>query len=405
MTEQSTSDHLTTNPKAPVTIDQLVNETDFVALTDPQRLAQPADRPIVQATYKVTPKTFIVNEQMDIEFTGEGEHLWVLIKKTGMNTGYVANLLADWADIPARDIGYSGLKDRHAVTTQWFSLRIPNRTLPKTPFHPEVREFESVEMIEQHWHNKKLGRGTHKSNQFILILTDVQFDSLAAVEARLEQIQDRGVPNYFGSQRFGHYGNNIKDALRWFDTLQATTQSNEMEVKSDDKKSKHKRMNKREREQQSMWISAARSLIFNKIVDARVRNETWASGLAGEAFNLDGSGSIFTSTEINEDLQQRLFNHDIHPTAPLWGTGETQSSGEAERLEQRIVQSDTILSLLAQGLTSQGVKSQRRSIRLLTKQLTWQWLDERTLQLQFSLPAGSYATSVLYGLVQRLTLN
>ncbi|MDO5770358.1 MAG: tRNA pseudouridine(13) synthase TruD, partial [Psychrobacter sp.] len=365
----------------------------------------PAKLPILQATYKVTPETFIVNEQMDIDFTGEGEHLWVLIKKTGMNTGFVANLLADWAGIPARDVGYSGLKDRQAVTTQWFSLRIPNRTLPDTPFHPALKDFESIEVVEQHWHNKKLNRGTHKFNQFILILSEVQLDSLEAVEYRLQQIRDLGVPNYFGTQRFGHYGNNIKEALRWFDTLLAATSNSGSLARSNDKRNKNKRINKREREQQSMWISAARSLIFNRILDTRVRNTTWDSGLAGDAFNLDGTGSIFCSNQIDDELVQRLLLKDIHPTGLLWGIGEAQTSGAAAQLERQLVCEDGLLSQLARGIEAQGVKSQRRSLRLVPKDMRWRWIDTQSLELKFSLPSGSYATGVLYSLVKRLELS
>lgn len=387
-----------------MTIDQLLSETDFTTLTDPTQLAQPAALPVAQATYKVAPETFVVNEQMDINFTEEGEHLWLLIKKTGMNTGFVANLLADWAAIPARDIGYSGLKDRQAVTTQWFSLRIPNRTLPDTPFNPEVRDFESVEVIEQHWHNKKLNRGTHKFNEFILTLTDVQFDSLEAVESRLQQIRDYGVPNYFGSQRFGHHGNNIKDALRWFATIQNPTQNSESSATPSDKKGKNKRINKRQREQQSLWLSAARSLIFNRILDARVRNDSWDSGLDGEVFNLDGTGSLFSSTQLDDELTQRLLTKDIHPTGVLWGTGEAQTSGAAAQFERQCVCGDVLLTQLAQGLERQGVKSQRRSLRVLPTDLTWRWIDHQTLELKFALTTGSYATSVLYSLIEQLQI-
>ena len=96
---------------------------DIATITDTANLPQPSLQPIRQATYKANTTDFIVNELLPLDFTGEGEHLWLHIEKSGMNTAYLAKILSEWADIPLRDVGYSGLKDRHALTTQWFSLR------------------------------------------------------------------------------------------------------------------------------------------------------------------------------------------------------------------------------------------------------------------------------------------
>lgn len=390
---------------APSSLSALLDATDFATLTDPTRLAQPAPLPLIQATYKAQPQHFIVIEQMDIDFTNKGEHLWLLIKKTGMNTGYAANLLAEWASIPARDVGYSGLKDRQAVTTQWFSLRIPNRQLPEPAFEPPLKNHEQLQILEQHWHNKKLNRGTHKRNHFILTLTELEFDDKQAVESRLTQIVEHGVPNYFGSQRFGHGGSNIKEALAWFaaaSDAQLTAVSTKPKQVS--KPAKNKKIHKRHRQQQSLWLSAARSLIFNSILDHRVRDGSWELGMEGEAFNLDGSGSIFTSHHLDTLLRQRLLNKDIHPTGILWGVGDSQTSGAAAALEQQLLDNQPLLSLLARGLEAQGVKAQRRSLRLLPSNMKWQWLTKTSLQLQFDLPTGSYATSVLASLSNRLML-
>lgn len=422
------------NASAP-SLSQLLNSTDFAAVTDPRQLPQPAALPIQQATHKICPEHFIVNEQLDIEFSGEGEHLWVFIQKTGMNTVHAAKLLADWVGIPERDVGYSGLKDRQAVTTQWFSLRIPNRTLPEAPFNPVLTDDtvlngqstaettiasesatpqEQIAVLEQHWHNKKLSRGAHKANQFILTLTEVQADDLAAVEARLQQIVQGGVPNYFGGQRFGHGGNNISEALKWFHDEAFKAASSKDKVAADsanpseDKpgkrgnRKKERKISKRLREQHSMRLSAARSLIFNRILASRVADNTWNSGLVGEVFNLAGTGSIFASDTLDATLLERVQAQDIHPTAPLWGLDNDKVSGDARELEEQIIASEPVLTRLAQGLEAQKVKVQRRALRLVPQELAWQWLDEASLQLQFSLPTGSYATSVLYSLVQQL---
>ncbi|WP_415195942.1 tRNA pseudouridine(13) synthase TruD [Psychrobacter glaciei] len=385
---------------------------DITAATDTAQLPQPIEPPVQQATYKANATDFIVNELLPLEFTGEGEHLWLHIQKSGMNTAYLAKLLSEWAEIPLRDVGYSGLKDRHALTTQWFSLRIPKKQLPAVEFAPiDIGENESVTILDQQWHNKKLNRGTHRANQFIITLRDVEFasidnentesseQSLSAkqrVEQHLANIGTTGVPNYFGPQRFGRNGNNIREALSLFarPPQQSRPQS---------KKSKSKRV---PREQNSMELSAARSLIFNEILAARVRDGSWNTGLAGEVFNLDGSGSIFTSEEIDDTLRTRLETGDIHPTAVLWGAGNDKVSGVAADIENDLIQQNPLLGRLANGLEQREVKAQRRALRLPIEALSWEWQDKdetQILVLNFTLTTGSFATSVLASITKQLT--
>jgi len=389
---------------------------DIATITDTENLPQPSLQPIQQATYKANTTDFIVNELLPLDFTGEGEHLWLHIEKSGMNTAYLAKLLSEWADIPLRDVGYSGLKDRHALTTQWFSLRIPKKQLPPTKFAPvDIGENETVTILAQHWHNKKLNRGTHSANQFVITLRDIQFASVddenvddesnaspeqllsvksakEAVEQHLTRIGKNGVPNYFGPQRFGRQGNNVREALSLFARPPR-------EPRPQPKKSKRKRT---PREQNTMELSAARSLIFNEILAARVRNGSWNTGLAGEVFNLDGSGSIFTSETLDDTLHARIDSGDIHPTAVLWGTGNDKVTGSAADLETTVVQHSPLLMQLATGLEQRDIKAQRRALRLPIEALSWEWSDDQTLVLNFTLTTGSFATSVLASLVQQL---
>ncbi|MEL0620625.1 tRNA pseudouridine(13) synthase TruD [Psychrobacter proteolyticus] len=386
---------------------------DIATITDTANLPQPSLQPIQQATYKANATDFIVNELLPLDFTGEGEHLWLHIEKSGMNTTYLAKLLSEWADIPLRDVGYSGLKDRHALTTQWFSLRIPKKQLPPTEFAPvDIGENETVTILAQHWHNKKLNRGTHRANQFVITLRDIQFSSASdenvddennvspeqllsakeAVEQHLTRIGENGVPNYFGPQRFGRQGNNVREALSLFARPPR-------EPRPQPKKSKRKRA---PREQNTMELSAARSLIFNEILAARVRNGSWNTGLAGEVFNLEGSGSIFTSETLDDTLHARIDSGDIHPTAVLWGTGNDKVTGSAADLETEVVQHSPLLMQLATGLEQRDIKAQRRALRLPIEALSWEWSDDQTLVLNFTLTTGSFATSVLASLVQQL---
>ncbi|MGO1688449.1 MAG: tRNA pseudouridine(13) synthase TruD [Moraxellaceae bacterium] len=385
-------------------------DIDIETATDTERLPQPTPPLLQQATYKTKTTDFIVHEVLPLDFTNEGEHLWLHIEKSKMNTAYLAKLLSEWADIPLRDVGYSGLKDRHALTTQWFSLRIPKKVMPESEFSPtDIGAEETITILDQHWHNKKLNRGTHRANQFIITLRDIQFASTDTtissheqltkirrdIDQHLTNISHNGVPNYFGPQRFGYHGNNIKEALRLFARPIP-------ENRPRPKKSKHKRA---PREQHTMELSAARSLIFNEILAARVREGSWNQCLTGEVFNLDGSGSIFASETIDDILLTRLASGDIHPTAVLWGTGNNKVSGVAATMENDVVQGSPLLTQLAVGLEQRDIKAQRRTLRLLIEKLSWKWEDEKTLVLSFTLPTGSFATSVLASLVQELQLG
>ncbi|MEN6669225.1 tRNA pseudouridine(13) synthase TruD [Psychrobacter sp. B38] len=426
MTSQDKTTNLTTHTKTAVQsetigsepVDNLspevlstdVSSTEVLSMaitdaTDTSQLPQPVPPPLAQAHYKTDATDFIVNEILPLALTGEGEHLWLHIQKSGINTAYLAKLLSEWADIPLRDVGYSGLKDRHALTTQWFSLRIPKKQLPASEFAPvDIGDNESITILAQHWHNKKLNRGTHKANEFIITLRQVQFETLPAdtpeqtrsakqqVEEHLTTMSKTGVPNYFGPQRFGRNGNNVREALALFARPPR-------EDRPQPKKSKRKRA---PREQNTMELSAARSLIFNEILAARVRNGSWNQGLAGEVFNLDGSGSIFTSEEIDDTLRTRLASGDIHPTGVLWGTDNDKVSGAAANIEKDTVQHNPLLMQLATGLEKRDIKAQRRPLRLPIDDLSWTWNDEQTLVLSFTLTTGSFATSVLASLVQRL---
>jgi len=379
---------------------------DFAAVTNPADLPQPMKPPIKQALYKAKPEDFVVNERLEVDFTGQGEHLWLHIKKSGINTAYLAKLLSEWADIPLRDVGYSGLKDRQALTTQWFSLRLPKKQKPDSDFAPvDIKEHETVKIIAEHWHNKKLNRGTHNANQFVITLRDIEFakdqtlGDKSSVEQHLQTISKTGVPNYFGPQRFGFGGNNIREALNLFARPLKSTSS-------------AKKKNKRKsalREQNSMELSAARSLIFNQILAARVQDGSWNTGLNGEVFNLNGSGSIFASEHMDETLQARVASGDIHPTAVMWGAGNDKVAGDAAELENTVVQQDALLAALATGLEQREVKAQRRALRLPVEDLSWRWADEQdeeqTLVLSFTLTTGSFATSVLASVVEHLTVR
>lgn len=325
---------------------------------------------LLKANIRTAPEDFFVEEIPSFEPTGEGEHFLLTVEKRGLNTAAVAKQLADWAGLPEMAIGYAGMKDRHAVTRQRFSVHLPKRVAPELG----TLESEQLHVIEHVWHNRKLPRGALAGNRFVLVLRDVQGER-EAIDARLAQIAARGLPNWFGEQRFGREGGNVAAALSMFEGRRVR------------------------RDQRSILLSAARSELFNQVLAARVRDGSWDIGLEGEVWVLSGSRSVFGPEPWNEVLASRLTAFDIHPSGPLWGAGELRSSGECAARELSAL-SDAQAIALRTGLEKAELKQERRPLRLLAEGLQWEWLDSMTLKLSFALPPGSYATALLQELGQ-----
>jgi tRNA pseudouridine13 synthase len=322
--------------------------------------------PRFSGTIKQSASDFQVTEILGFQPLGSGEHDFLWIEKEGANTSWVAQLLARHAGVREVDVGYSGLKDRHAITRQWFSVRRPDGSGTNWQAFAEA----GVDIVEVARHDKKLRRGAHKANRFRIAVRGIEAGK-SELDERLHAVSKLGVPNYFGEQRFGRHGNNMSLAAQLF-------------------AGKRMRRNK-----QSMAISTARSFLFNQVLQARVQTDRWDTAIAGEAFNLEGSNSIFVEDEISEELVARLTRLDIHPTGALWGKGELVCRGNAAQLEKEIVAS---FASWCSALEKQGVKQARRATRLVVHEMQAE-LSEQTLWLEFLLGKGSYATSVLREIV------
>lgn len=338
---------------------------------------------VISAAMRSTPDDFQVDELPAFEPSGEGEHLLLTVRKRGQNTAYIAKQLAHWAGIAEMGVSYAGLKDRHAVTTQRFSVHLPKRIAP------DIAALDDAQMqvVQSAWHNRKLQRGALHGNRFVLTLRQVQGER-EAIEQRLQAIAARGIPNWFGEQRFGRDGANVAAALAMFGHVQAEdgtllpAPTSRRRLRND---------------QRSMLLSAARSVLFNRVLGARVAQGSWDSALQGEAWMLDGSRSVFGPEPWSEALAERLARFDIHPSGPLWGVGALRSTDQAAALEQGAL-SDPQSEALRQGLEAAGLKQERRALRLRPQGLDYRWLEAQTLQLEFALPPGCYATAVLWEL-------
>ncbi|AOO59253.1 tRNA pseudouridine(13) synthase TruD [Raoultella ornithinolytica] len=326
-------------------------------------------KPQGQGILKANPEDFVVVEDLGFAPDGEGEHLLVRILKTDCNTRFVADALAKFLKIHAREVSFAGQKDKHAVTEQWLCARLPGKEMPDL----SKFQLEGCQVLEYARHKRKLRLGALKGNQFTLILREIS--DRDEVERRLQAVAAQGVPNYFGAQRFGIGGSNLLGALRWAESGAPL----------------------RDRNKRSFWLSAARSGLFNQQVSIRLKKPEFNQVVDGDALQLAGRGSWFVATpEERAQLQERVDNRELMITAALPGSGEWGSQREAQAAEQAAVAEETQLQAL---LVREKVEAARRAMLLYPQQMSWNWWDDVTVELRFWLPAGSFATSVVRELI------
>jgi tRNA pseudouridine13 synthase len=328
-----------------------------------------------QGYYVVKKSDFKVFEQLPFSPIGEGEHLFIYIRKTGANTVFVARELAKYFKVKEQLVSYAGLKDRFAITEQWFGVHVPGKQV----YDLQDLTIEGVEVLEYARHNKKLRTGALTGNRFELILRNVTH--LKALQERWNKIVEQGVPNYFGEQRFGIDGGNIDKALALFSGTKV--------------KDKKKR---------GMYLSAARSQIFNDIISQRIVQNVFAKVQQGDVLMLAGTQSVFHLDEVDDTIIQRFIDKDVDITATMWGAGELMTSDNPQAIEQCIGEKH---HEFAQGLPRFGLKQERRRIRLIVQEANIEVLENEqkndntlsSVKVCFTLPAGSYATTVLRELI------
>jgi tRNA pseudouridine13 synthase len=328
--------------------------------------------PLARGVLREEPEDFLVEEDLGFSASGTGQHVLLKVRKRNANTQWVARELAKLCGCHPRDVGYAGLKDRRAVAVQW--LTVPKSKLTLDAWR-EVRHAE-FDVLQADAHSRKLPRGALAGNRFAIRIRaiDIADDVLAA---RVAEISRRGVPNYFGPQRFGHDGANlvrIADGLR---TLRP--------------------------QERGFVLSAARSLVFNAVLAQRVIEGSWDRVEAGDLANLDGRGSIFSVDAVDSTLTERMAQLDIHPTGPLWGRGEPLSHHRIADLETRIAgQFQQPCALTAEA----GMDQERRALRLAVRDLAWEREPGRpmgqpsVLVIRFRLTRGSFATTVLREIIE-----
>ncbi len=322
-------------------------------------------RPSASGRIKIHPDDFTVDESLAFPLSQGGEHRYLHIEKVGENTEHIAQLLAQFADVPLRSIGYAGLKDRHARTRQWFSVSLAGKP------DPLWSEFASstIRIVATGRHRRKLRHGDLIANRFRVIVRSVTGPH-ERVEQRLVSIERCGVPNYFGPQRFGHQGGNLKSAEALL--------SGRQQVRS--------------RHHRSLYLSAARSYLFNCILARRVEGGCWNRLLPGDVLMRNSDDRPTRRWPEPAALAEQLASLSIHPAGTLWGRGESLLDGEALVLEQEALSG---CETLCRGLERAGLNRAMRPLRLAVGELSWHFMDATTLELRFELPPGAYATSML----------
>jgi len=324
--------------------------------------------PQAKAIFKQSPEDFKVDEVLGFELTGEGEHLFLHMEKMNLNTEQLAGILAQAFEVPKKAVTYAGLKDKFAVTTQWFNVHLPGKIIDDLTF----LNGDNYRLLQAKRHSKKLKIGYLKGNNFFIRLKDVQGDK-KELEDRLNHIKSKGVPNYFGEQRFGHQGQNLVKAK---------------EVLLNNKKVKNKFL-------RGIYYSAARAFLFNQVLARRLVLYSWPKAINGDVLQLAGSHSFFHAQDIDDEIENRIQQFDISPAGPLWGEGKLQITDLALQELEKALES---WQSWCDALESQRLKLAYRPFILVVEKMEWQWRQE-DLELTFFLPAGAYATSVLRELI------
>ena len=339
----------------------------------PAEWAYASGEPTSKGQIKSQCSDFIVTEDLGYVPCGEGEHVYLDITKTDTNTDFLARHIAKVAGVPARQVSYSGLKDRRGVTRQWFGVHLPGKAETVDPdwqqlHSPEVNLHQTVR------HLRKLKTGVHQGNVFSIRLRNM--NATEALEQKLRLISQQGAPNYFGDQRFGRQGGNLNLALLM---LQG------------------KRI--KDRFKRGMALSSVRSYLFNQLLSARVHDGTWLTAAVGERCMFsDGFSQFDAGAEIElDEVQARIYRGDLAPTGPLVGTVGHVIANPASDYEAQIL---APWRPWIEALITQDMMAQRRSLRLWPKDFTWRWCEGDILELNFHLMRGSYATA----LVREITL-
>lgn len=312
---------------------------------------------------KAVSSDFKVTERLPETPSGSGEHLWLRIVKDGQNTAWVARQISKWAGVKPRDVSYAGLKDRHAVTEQTFSVHLPGKQAPSV----HLLHIDGVTVLDHSRNDKKLRTGQLIGNEFSIRIRGIQKHQLRDIESQWSVIAKKGVPNYFGAQRFGHLGQNVETGVQW--------------LLSEQKLPRH---------QQSIYVSAVRSFLFNEILSNRIQQHNWDRPIDGDFLQFTEGKTGFYAEKITKSELQRASEGQLSPCASLVGRPKERFAV----LDDRETNVLSRYSDICTALEMRGLVRQFRKMRVIPENPQLTWVEDDPV-FKFFLPAGSYATSVL----------
>lgn len=332
-----------------------------------------------QAAIKQTPESFRVDEDLGFAPSGSGNHWLLRLEKREMTTGALVDWMAKVTGTRARDIGFSGLKDRQAITTQWLS--IPHESFEPEAFESACRD-EGIGLLEIDRHDRKLRRGTHRANRFCLQLDHVESlnadaDLAGYLAQRAPGLASRGMANYFGEQRYGRQFSNLRGLVEWGQGI---------------------RKGRPKRQARNWLLSTLRSSVFDHVLAERISSGTVDRVEPGDLLQLAGSRSRFVAEQDElAALQARLEQGDVTPTGPLWGEEPSQADGMVAERETALA--DEMLARFGEEtwrrwLVDWRVAADRRPLVIRVTDLDYR-IEGDQVELTFSLPPGSYATELV----------
>ena len=328
--------------------------------------------PGIGGQLRSTPEHFLVEEIPLYEPNGKGSHLYINITKEGLTTKEIQQKLSVLFNCPNNDIGYAGLKDKHARTTQTFSVLLGNAD--NDSINVKVNQIKSNLPVTVNWtklHRNKLKPGHLLGNHFTIKITNTNLNSAKSLEYAqdiAEHLKRNGLPNFFGPQRFGFEGENIR-------------KGKEIIL---GKKSGIDRWLKR------FLISSYQGYLCNLYLAHRLDTNNFNRIIIGDVGKKYSTGGMFQVKDLEKE-QLRYENHEITFTSPIYGSKMWEATGPAGKLEKEIL-NDAGITL--QQLDSLKIKGTRRIGRLLVNDLKVS-LENQDLLIEFSLPKGAFATIVL----------
>lgn len=330
--------------------------------------------PALGGRIRATPEDFCVEERPLYLPCGQGEHLYIRIKKRGLSTPDLLTRLSSQLHVKAQSIGVAGLKDAQAVTTQMLSLQ--GVTAETVAALPTDERLLTLEVLGRH--RNRLRKGHHAGNHFRLVVRDVRAGSEDLLQQLFDELLRRGVPNYFGPQRQGRSGTNFQVGA---ELLQDPARRNTMP-----------------RSKRIWFMNSYQSYVFNQIAAKRVESidRVWLGDWAMKTDN----GACFPVEQPDVE-QPRADRFEISPTGPLFGSRAPWATGVPGEIERAVIADlGTTPELLSKAGAECGFRGERRALRVRLNDLAWS-LDGSVLTLSFWLPPGSYATSVLREVVKQ----